>query len=965
MVLRLCLVLQLLFFYAHGIDKQYVEIQNLAKLPILTPSLSEAKTAKIRLLNGLEAYIISDPNSDQSGASLTVKVGSWDDPEAYPGLAHFLEHMLFLGTSKYPQESEYDRYIKEHGGMNNAFTSNDFTSYMFSINNNAFEGALDRFSYFFKEPLFNPSGVARELQAIDQEYAQNVENDNVREIYVIKELSNPQHPYHRFNYGNSSTLGRVSQDTLKEWYKKHYSANLMRLVILSPLPLSKLIDLVVQDFKDIPNTNAKATASNLPIFLQNQTPEMVYIEPIKNIRTLTLVWDLPAEFAHKIETKPESLICTIIGHEGKESLLAQLKKENLAETLSCGSLLAGPNNAEFYISLDLTDAGVRQVNTVIERIFQALTNLRSKGIDAYIYDEVKRMGEVKYQYQQRQDAFTTMMEHGMRIAHEEVESYPLYTQVIQKFNPKDNQALIEYLRPENCKFLLDAPSSLTGVPAEKKEKWIGAAYAVKPIAKDVFESWVKAQTHPSINIPVENPYIPTHLARINIQLNEAEVKPIVPKASVAYENAQGKFYFAPDDQFLQPKVCWIFDIRSPKIDAGNPESVVLLDLYIKNAQEALSAMSYPAQMAGLNFSLERKEDGLVITLEGYSDKAQLLLKEVLKGMKAEASESLFKVHKSSLLREYQNNVKDSPLSQASEMLKSLIYKRYATQKEKASAVKKITFAKFSEFTKVLLNSNYVRCTLYGNMSEKQAKELAQISLADLGGEAYPLQEQLKTEIITLPDDGGPYYIENKIRVQGNAALLAIESIDFSFKKRAVQQILMQAISEPFFAQLRTKQQTGYLVTSYGEEIERKLFNLFAVQSNTHEPRDLLARFEAFIEGYLQELDKELTEKRFNNIKVALIDKASHPAKNIHEMGELLNRLAFKYDGDFAWMDKRVEGLQALTYAEFLTMSKEMLGKENKRRAAILLKGIIPQHNQFSYSRINTLDQLKNLSKFAH
>ena len=65
-------------------------------------------------------------------------------------MAHFLEHMLFLGTKKYPNKSHYCRFITEHGGTYNAFTSNDATSYMFAIDNKAFAQAIDRFASFFK-----------------------------------------------------------------------------------------------------------------------------------------------------------------------------------------------------------------------------------------------------------------------------------------------------------------------------------------------------------------------------------------------------------------------------------------------------------------------------------------------------------------------------------------------------------------------------------------------------------------------------------------------------------------------------------------------------------------------------------------------------------------------------------------------------------------------------------------------
>jgi len=943
--------------------QDYTPIKDIATLPILTPSLAEAKTAKIKLSNGLEAYIISDPNADQSGAALSVKAGSWDDPDAYPGIAHFLEHMLFLGTAKYPQESEYDRFIKEHGGSNNAFTSNDFTSYLFSIDNNAFEIALDRFSNFFKEPLFNPSGVARELKAIDQEYAQNIENDDVREIFVLKDLAYSLHPYHRFNIGNTGTLSKVSQQTLKEWYRNHYSANLMRLVVISPLPLQKLKDLVVQDFKDVPNHNSKQTDSLLPIFSKGSSSEMVYIEPVKNIRSLMLIWDLPASFAHMIETKPESLICYVLGHEGKESLLAQLKRENLAESLSCGSTLLGPNNNEFYLNIELTDLGVHNVDTVIERIFQGLATFRQKGIPSYVFDEVQHMAMVKYQYQPRQDAFTTVMQHGMRLPHEEMASYPLYSQVIQKFNPKEVQNLLEFLTPENCHFDVVAPSSVTGVNMDRKEPWIGAVYGIKPISKETMQAWGQAKPHPNIDLPVPNPYIPKHLSLVNVMLKGQNEHPIVPSTSLIFDNPQAQIFFAADDQFQQPKISWIFEIKTPDINFGNAESVVLTDLFVKNATEKLSTISYPAALAGLNFNIDRKEYGIAISIEGYSENAHLLLDQILKGLQEQPSEQNYKIYKSALLRKYQNFTKETPIRQASEMMKSLIYKTYTTEKEKAAAIKKITFARYTEFAQSFLKQNYVQGILFGNMTEKQAREVAQEIPVEVGGQPYLAKDHPKIEVIIFPEDKGPFFIVNKFKIQGNAALLAIESPGFSFQKRAAQQILMQAISEPFFAQLRTKQQTGYIVFSAGEEIEKELFDLFAVQSNTHDPRDLLARFELFIEGYLQEINTELTEERFNIIKNALINNVSHPAKNIQEMGELIYRFAFKYHADFEWINKRIEALKSLSYEQFLTFAKQFLGKSNKRRVGLLVEGIIPQENQFFFTRLGNLDQLRRVSAF--
>lgn len=70
--------------------------------------------------------------------------GSLSDPANISGLAHFCEHMLFLGTQKYPKENEYSQFLSEHAGSSNAFTSGEHTNYYFDVSHEHLQGALDR-----------------------------------------------------------------------------------------------------------------------------------------------------------------------------------------------------------------------------------------------------------------------------------------------------------------------------------------------------------------------------------------------------------------------------------------------------------------------------------------------------------------------------------------------------------------------------------------------------------------------------------------------------------------------------------------------------------------------------------------------------------------------------------------------------------------------------------------------------
>ncbi|MEC7838527.1 MAG: insulinase family protein [Chlamydiota bacterium] len=639
-------------------------IENKATLPILTPSLSEMKQEKIRLDNGLEAILISDPNTDKSGAMLSVQVGSWEDPIEHPGIAHFLEHMLFLGTKKYPNEGDYHQYIRDNGGQANAFTANHITSYMFAIDNNAFDGALDRFSEFFKEPLFNPSGVSRELNAIDQEYEKNVENDDIREHYVYKALLKKDHPYYRFNMGNSDTLKNVTREELQQWYTEHYSANLMRLMVISTDPIDKLKEQVVDNFSGIKNYNRKRFTTTERYTPKEALGKLTVVEPIKDSRTLSIVWELPENFVNMKQVKPDSIICHVIGHEGEESLLAQLKRENLAYSLSCGASNSGAINSDMYIEIGLTDKGFHEYLTVAERVFQALNNFKAKGLPKYLFDEVQASQKLKYQYRAREDVFTSLMKHGMTINDESIETYPEYTKIVQEYAPEKVQDLLAYLTPQNAVFLLKAPSGTSNFTPDTMEKWLEVPYSTHSFSDGTLERWELITPHENINLPSPNPFLPESLKIVASESTSLAQDTLLPQPTLLEDSNEGTFYYCLDSKFQEPKVSWFVEVKTPTITIEDPSSLVMGDLYVKLLKDNLKKYSYPAEMAGLSYQISREDNGIGIAIIGFSDKAEKLLSIILKTIgNGTLNLNDFKTYKETLLKKYQNFTKESPLQQ--------------------------------------------------------------------------------------------------------------------------------------------------------------------------------------------------------------------------------------------------------------------------------------------------------------
>lgn len=925
-----------------------------AATPILTPAFAQRETAKIRLDNGLEAYLISDPAADKSSAGLCLEVGSWDDPSDAPGMAHYVEHLLFLGTEKFPDESEFDRFVGDHGGETNAHTGDLETCFFFAIDTRAFSEGLDRFSRFFKEPLFNPSGIARELSAIDQEWALRKQMDSSRLWLVQKELAHAAHPFHRYNHGNSSTLGNIPRERVIEWYRSHYSSNLMHLVIYSALPIGQLQELTRSLFSPIRNLDRAPFRSSEPLTDQQLQGSRIWMEPIQQERSITLIWELPQEFADVGDRRPEDLVGFVLGHEGTRSLLAQLKREGLAEAISSGGQKMGGDHFVFMIKITLTKAGLAGVDTVVERTFQAIESLKRKGIPQSLFADIQQMQRNRYQYQMRDKAYDTVAKYTPLMMDEPLANFPEQSLIIQKYDPALIQKFVTALTPQRVSISILAPPNEIDVALDRKERWTQVAYHVEAIPADTMSRWSRVSTHPEIDIPGTNPFIPHHLTMVS----ESSAGILNPKLIV--DDTFGKVYFAHDQQYQVPMISWAIQILTPEIDHRDVTKTVLADLYVKSVTQALSDISYDAQMAGLELQIERDHFGISLTLNGYSESAALFLRQVLERLKSvRPDQASFRIYKEALRLEYTNFSRENALKQALEAAKSLIYQGYATEAEKAKVIRSIDHATFLEYLARLFRRNYSEIMLYGNMAEAEALNVWQMVRQTMSGEPYPTDLQPHLQIAQFPSDANPYEVEVKSKAKGNAVLLVIQDGPFSFRSLAIQQLLSQAMKAPFFSTLRTEQQTAYSLLNWDQEIERQLFSFFAAASSSHAVRDLLARFELMIESYLRRLGhEELPESSFMVLREALAAQLEQPPENMEEMGKLLNNLAFHHDANFNWKKDRAQAMRALNYKDFVAGAHEILGKNNTKRIAILLKGDFSQEGVLEYRKASNSKGLR-------
>jgi len=336
----------------------------------------------LQLANGLEALLVHDSETDKAAAAMDVHVGHFSDPASAPGLAHFLEHMLFLGTQKYPDENSYSVYLNENGGSSNAFTSMENTNYYFDVKSDHLEGALDRFAQFFIAPRFTPSATDREMNAVHSENAKNQLNDSWRLFQLTKSTANPLHPFSKFGTGNLSTLrddpvaaGIDVRALLLRFHQEFYSASIMKLAVLGKESLDELEHMVREKFSGVSTTGRQPPTFEPDAFTPAQLQKLYRIVPVKDLRSLDLFWPLPPT-RRMYRLKPTSCLSHLVGHEAEGSLLSYLKRKGWANGLSSGGQHSTTAFSGFAVSVELTPEGLDHTEEVTQSVFQYLEMLR-------------------------------------------------------------------------------------------------------------------------------------------------------------------------------------------------------------------------------------------------------------------------------------------------------------------------------------------------------------------------------------------------------------------------------------------------------------------------------------------------------------------------------------------------------------------------------------------------------------
>jgi len=942
-----------------------------SKLQIeLLPTVEKGKSdwreyRSFRLKNGVTCTVVNDKESKTTAAACAVHVGAAADPRNMSGLAHFCEHMCFLGSEKYPGENEYKRYLSSHGGRSNASTSLHLTTYKFDVLASHAEKAIDIFSNFFIAPLFTLSGTSREVQAVDSENSKNLTADSRRGLQVIKDIADPNHYYSKFTTGNALTLPAETEETervrsaLLTFHTFHYQPENMTVVVVGPQSLDELQELIVPRFGMIPSkelenpegeveTLMKRAAQDMPEFvygksvpkytpafspkLQNQQwPVLVTIKPLRSMRKLTLNFPMPPT-RHMLRRNPVHVISHLLGHEGPGSSFSLLQTAGLLSSLSAGCRISAPDQTVFQLGLGLTEQGEKEWKMVVALLMEHCRLIgKEKDLQRH-WDESRILSEIQFHNSSPSQAYSfapilaqAVVSRGTKLSLSAGGLMEKEIPIIDDF--------VSCLTPENC-FIercseaawgeMEAVKHFTSGFGKKTEQWYSIDYYLSAV--DDYSCWKQMNKttllDPSqLHLPRPNCYIPRSLELVEELPPEAKEKPRIHKdidpPNLIVQNRIGKLWHRLDDRYALPKSSINFLIRNPAVCHSlqngewkfDPEASIHSTMVTAIFLQALAQDTYDAELAGLSWSLSSSTAGIRLTCFGYSDRlsdlAMKLLRDFLDGsfIKASYAEAIQDRVIRNLQTYFSSRRADSHAVYYQDLLLSAKQGEVPISLEIA---KNATFESIkAQHHRIIGNSEIeIDCLYTGNVSQKDAHKFF-MDTNKLLSELHPEKDQSHVRI-TGPDylrlecgnDFELHFSSENTQEENGAVLMTFQSqipsfrgtklsISGSLHSTASIRLICHMLREPLFNTLRTKQQLGYIVSSY-YDLESCLVNArhipidlvsIVVLTRKTSPPEAVARIDEFLSDFKVAL-ASMPESDIENHATALSERLLKPTQNL-------------------------------------------------------------------------------------
>ncbi|GFD68034.1 insulinase family protein [Alteromonas sp. KUL106] len=795
----------------------------------------------VTLPNGLGVMICHTPEANESFVSMAVRAGHFYDPTDCQGLAHLLEHMLFMGSRHLPKPNAINGFIEQHGGTINAWTGTEYANYHYSCSGDAIAQTLPAFADMLRQPLFEEDALTNEIKNIHAEF-EFKKKDDLRRLYQIhKETCNPAHPFAKFSVGNSDTFSKHHCAELKRrlraLHQTFYCAQNMRLCVASPMPLPQLEALINQCFGSL-NQGELANDCWPPLYTENELGIQININPLQSARRMIVTFALPA-LQNDYVTKPLNYISHLIGDEGEGSLLAYLKEQDWALNLIAGSGIEGDSFKDFNVSFQLTQDGLNNKTRVLAALFSYIALIRDASSEDWRFNEKAQLNTLALEYEENVKPLSLVTEYAQHQFIFEPKELNQLRSTIGSYDRDVIEHALSFFTPDNIRLkVISNDVKTTQVCA-----FYEAEYSVEKIDKALLNELASPPVISHLRLPPPNPYLASEYSLI---LPETGFN--IPNKLV--DNGGYRFWFAQDQQFHSPKG----DIYI-SFDAANFSdsllSVAAKRIWLGALNDHLQAKYYRAEIAGLHYRIYGHQAGFTLHTRGFTHQQTLLASQLLRAvLDFEPDERAFEHHKALQIQSLHNSLLNKPTNRLFSRLSVLIQRNTQAPVELLDVIDSISYEQMRNCRNHAFERYFIEAFMHGNWASEEAKAFSTTlreQCKNAGG------APLSRAVSKLPV-GGTLYHEVLCNHDDSAVVLYLQAPSPGLTDTALCMVLEQMLAAPFFNSLRTEQQLGYIVGTGYVPHNQHPGMAFYIQSPQCSPKHLLDAMTEFLFQQLNEID---------------------------------------------------------------------------------------------------------------
>lgn len=863
------------------------------------------------LKNGLQVLVVEDIKNNKSACAATFSVGHFDDDADCQGLSHLLEHMLFMGNSEFKTPNSLNDFVSAQGGSINASTGTETSSYFFDAATDSLDSALAQFSAMLFSPLFLETYIEKEIQAIDAEFKLK-QRDDLRRLYQVhKETCHADHPFSKFSVGNQATFSPFSltelSAKLRHFHQRYYQTQNLNLCLVTALPLEQAKQLVSKHFAQH-KAGPKIERQPYPaLYLEHQLGVQINIVPLQKAQRLIITFALPAQ-ASFYRAKPLAIISHILGDEGFGGLLDFYKSKNWATSLSAGGGIEGSNFKDFNINLQVTDEGMQNQEAILSTLFSYINLIKTQGLESWRIDEMAKLNNLAWQYGEALKPIDEALKLSLNMLDYPSEHVVVGDYLFDQVNAVLTLDMLAFFVPQNMRLKIIHQQQETDSIAH----WYDTPYKIMPLPKSLLNSSKKLAKIKQLSLPKANRYLCDEK-----KLREKQGDFALPKQIIKQRGLD--LWFGQDEQFLQPKGDCFLTFDCQAITEGI-EVATYKRLWVALINEKLSQKYYQANLAGLHFHLYPHQGGFSLQTNGFSAKQLDFCTDLLTQIVVQEDFSQsFQQVKNNQVQTLSNSLLNKPINRLFNRLSVLLQQYNYAPSDMADIMSTAQLSDVTSTKNKLLSHFYLEGMMYGNWAYEDTHAVVE-KVSDFR-QRYPKSEALSKGLVDLTQETTQVHFVD-CHHSDDAVVMYFQAPSAQVEDIALTMLLEQIISTPFFNQMRTERQLGYLVGSgYLPHNQHPGIALY-IQSPNYSAEQLIIAMQQFLNEFSLALGE--FEAVWTSLKAGVIRQLSQTDSHLSMKSQRLWMSIGNKDFNFSYNEKLVATIKQLNFSQLVEFNQRLL-----------------------------------------